>query len=64
MKQYWLFGGLNKSKAGGFFDFQDSYDDAEIAYKVALEKAKSGYWDFYHIVDSHTGQLVIFPAND
>lgn len=60
MKQYLLFAGLGYYPEGGWYDFQGFYDTVEEAQSVYHKNQQEnfGMWDWYHVVDSMTGDFV------
>lgn len=54
MKRFYVFGGCDYYPNGGWDDFKGDFDNLEDAYK----RLGSFYYDWFHIVDSHTGQII------
>ena len=58
MKRYWLFGGENYYAKGGIHDFIASTDYLELLVSQA-KKLNPSEIDWYHIVDSDTGNIIL-----
>lgn len=54
MQRYLLFGGDQYYPNGGWHDYHGDFPST----KAALREAAAWGWDWYHIVDSHTGEIV------
>lgn len=57
MKRYLLFMGDQYYPLGGWDDFKTSFDREENCYGFILEQTVRTY-DWWQIVDSHTGKIV------
>ena len=55
LKRFLVFGGDNYYPCGGWNDFQGSYETYELALKWATASPSGDWW---HIVDSETGEMV------
>jgi hypothetical protein len=54
MKRFYLFAGYNYYPAGGWDDFNDSFDSVDEAIKIGKEHPG----DWYHVIDSQTGESI------
>jgi hypothetical protein len=58
MKQYLLFAGMTYYPSGGWKDYVESFDsieEAEARYRADYEDE---YYNWYHVVDLHTYEIV------
>jgi hypothetical protein len=60
MNQFLLFAGAFYYASGGWDDFVDSFDTVEEAhdYVDVAAKERPQDYDWHHIVDSNTGEMV------
>lgn len=60
MNQFLLFAGASYYASGGWDDFVDSFDNVEEArdYVEVAAKERPHDYDWHHIVDSNTGEMV------
>ena len=58
MRRYLLFGGAIYYPFGGWDDFVDSYDS--VAESIAALGAGDRRYDWFHVVDSQTGNVEVF----
>lgn len=63
---YLLFAGESYYAKGGFNDFRGSYDTHEEAAQVLVDNFEgpaSGTWDWWHVIDSSTLEVVDRSSN-
>jgi hypothetical protein len=58
MKRFLLFAGSNYYPSGGWFDFRGSFDSIAEGVTFTEEITFSKRFDWYHIIDSVTGEFV------
>jgi len=61
MSQYLLFAGMNYYPGGGWNDFKGAFETIEEAVAEVTQRQEQNNtegWDWYHVVDTTTGQEV------